>query len=123
GLLVLATLTGEWKNFHPAAISLRSWISVAYLSVLGSIIAFSAYIWLLRTISPARVSTYAYINPIIALLLGWAFGGEPLTLRLAMPAGIILIGVVLIITSKAKSQAPAASIQPAARPLRPVRGT
>jgi drug/metabolite transporter (DMT)-like permease len=104
GLLVLATITGEWKDFHPAAISLRSLTAVAYLSVFGSIIAFSAYVWLLRTISAARVSTYAYINPVIALVVGWAFGGETLTLRILIAAAVIIIGVVLIITSKAKSR-------------------
>jgi drug/metabolite transporter (DMT)-like permease len=102
-LLILATMTGEWKNFHPAAISLRSLTAVAYLCVFGSIIAFSAYVWLLRNISAARVSTYAYINPVIALVVGWALGGETLTPRILIAAAVIIAGVVLIIASASKS--------------------
>ena len=68
---------------------------VLYLIVLGSIVAFSAYIWLLRVSTPARVSTYAYVNPVIAVLLGWALAGEALTTRMIIAATVIVSGVAL----------------------------
>lgn len=120
-LLVVATLAGEWKALHPAAITIRSLVSMAYLSVFGSVIAFTAYIYLLRSVSPARVSTYAYINPMIALLLGWAFAGEQMTPQIFIAAGVIIAAVILIITSKSKSTAVIVTArtaeQPAAIPL------
>jgi drug/metabolite transporter (DMT)-like permease len=67
-----------------------------YLIVFGSIVAFSAYIWLLRVSTPARVSTYAYVNPVVAVLLGWSLAGEELTVRVAVAAAIIVSGVALI---------------------------
>jgi drug/metabolite transporter (DMT)-like permease len=73
--------------------SLAGWI---YLIVFGSIVAFTAYAWLLRVSTPARVSTYAYVNPIVAVLLGWTFAGEPLTARMIVAAAVIVSGVALI---------------------------
>jgi drug/metabolite transporter (DMT)-like permease len=73
--------------------SLAGWL---YLIAFGSIVAFTAYAWLLRVSSPARVSTYAYVNPIVAVLLGWTFAGEPLTVRMMIAAAVIVSGVALI---------------------------
>lgn len=93
----LASLAGgEHRDFDVAAVSLRSLVGLAYLSVFGSVIAYSAYIWLLQVSSPARVGTYAYVNPVIAVLLGWAFANEPITGRTMLAAGVILAAVVLI---------------------------
>lgn len=103
-LVAVGSVMGEWKQFHFASVATRSWLSLAYLSVFGSIIAFTAYIWLLRTISPSRVATYAYVNPIVALMLGSAFAGEKLTPQVFAAAGVILLAVILIVTTKSKSE-------------------
>lgn len=96
-LLVLAgTATGEWSRVDLANISLKSILAVAYLIVFGAIVGYSAYVWLLRASTPARVSTYAYVNPVVAVVLGWALAGEEFTLRMAVAAAIIIAGVALI---------------------------
>jgi drug/metabolite transporter (DMT)-like permease len=96
GLLVVALVSGELGAFNPAAVTLRSALAVLYLIVFGSLIAFSAFVWLLRVSTPARVSTYAYVNPAVAVLLGWALAGEPLSVRTLAAAAVIVAGVVLI---------------------------
>jgi drug/metabolite transporter (DMT)-like permease len=93
---VLSVALGEPWRFDPAALSLRSALGFAYLVVFGSIVAFSAYIWLLRVSTPARVSTYAYVNPVVAVLLGAAFANEALTTRMLVAAAVIVSGVALI---------------------------
>ena len=95
-LLLLSVLLGEPWAFDASAVSLRSVLGLLYLIVFGSIVAFSAYIWLLRVSTPTRVSTYAYVNPVIAVILGWAFAGEDLTPRMAIAAAVIVSGVALI---------------------------
>ena len=91
-----ALVAGEHRGFDVGAVTLRSLMGLAYLSVLGSVVAYSAYIWLLQVASPARVGTYAYVNPLIAVALGWAFLNEPVSVRTAVAAGVILLAVVLI---------------------------
>ena len=95
-LLVLGLLTGEGASFHPASASLSSLLALLYLTLFGSLLAFSAYIWLLRNTTPAVASTYAYVNPVVALLLGWGLAGESLSLRTGLAAFVILSSVVLI---------------------------
>ena len=95
-LLLLSLLLGEPWAFDAGAVSLRSLLGLGYLMLFGSIVAFSAYIWLLRVSTPARVSTYAYVNPVIAVLLGWALAGEALTTRMIIAATVIVSGVALI---------------------------
>jgi drug/metabolite transporter (DMT)-like permease len=95
-LLLLGLLSGEAGRLDLAQVSLKSALAVAYLTVFGSIIGYSAYIWLLRVVSAARVATYAYVNPIVAVLLGWALAGEVLTVRMLVAAAVIVIGVALI---------------------------
>jgi drug/metabolite transporter (DMT)-like permease len=95
-LLIAGTLTGEWSRLDIAAVSTKSLLAVAYLIVFGDIIGYSAYVWLLRVASPARVATYAYVNPVVAVLLGWAIAGEVFTLRMAVAAAVIITGVALI---------------------------
>lgn len=97
-LLWLAGLAGgEGSRLDLSAVSARSLLSLGYLIVFGSLIGFSAYVWLLHATTPARVSTYAYVNPVVALLLGWAFAGEALTLRIALATAGIIAAVALII--------------------------
>ena len=96
-LAALGLLSGELGRFDPAAVSTRSVLAVIYLFVFGSIIGFSAYLWLLRVTSASRVSTYAYVNPIVAVFLGWALAGEVLSPRVFLAAAIIVGAVALII--------------------------
>lgn len=97
-LLWIAGLAfGEAARLDPAAVSLRSALSLGYLIVFGSLIGFSAYIWLLKVATPARVTTYAYVNPVVAVLLGWAAAGEALTLRIGIATAGIVGAVALII--------------------------
>jgi len=99
-LAVMALATGELSTFDPALVSAKSLWSLAYLIVFGAIVGYTAYIWLLGVSTPARVGTYAYVNPIVALLLGWALAGEPLSFRSIAAGSIILVSVV-VITSEA----------------------
>ncbi|MDA8017360.1 MAG: EamA family transporter [Thermoanaerobaculia bacterium] len=94
-LLLMATLFGEWQRFDPAAVSARSLWAVAYLVIAGSIVALSAYVYLLRETAAASVSTYAFVNPVIALFLGWLVG-EPLNVRSFLGAALVISAVILI---------------------------
>jgi drug/metabolite transporter (DMT)-like permease len=97
-LIVIAALVGELRDFHPSAVSSRAWLSLAYLIVPGSIIAFTAYVWLIQHQSPTKVGTYAYVNPLVAVLLGYFLGGEALGLRTVLGTACVLISVVVITT-------------------------
>ncbi len=94
------TAMGEWGRLDLSAISQRSALSLGYLMVFGSLIAFAAYVYLLRHSTPARVGSYAYVNPVVAVLLGWAMAAEPVTARTVIAAATILTGVVLIVTHR-----------------------
>jgi drug/metabolite transporter (DMT)-like permease len=104
-LLLLAAGTGEFGSFAWSEVSMRSWLAVAYLVLFGAIVAYTAYVWLLRVAPTARVATYAYVNPVVAVFLGWAFAGEELTSRTLVAAAVILGAVALVTT--AKNRAPA----------------
>ena len=103
-LLAVSVALGEPAEFTLAAVSLRSLLGFLYLIVFGSILAFSAYIWLLQVSTPARVSTYAYVNPVVAVLLGWAFANEALTPRMLVAAAVIVSGVALITLSPRRAE-------------------
>lgn len=97
-LMLLGLVLGEAKQFHPQNISTLSLGAFAYLVLIGAIVGYTAYSWLLRNCDPAKVATYAYVNPIVAVLLGALFAHETVTLR-TLVAGILIIGsVALIIT-------------------------
>jgi drug/metabolite transporter (DMT)-like permease len=93
---------GEFRNFHPESVSRGVWLALAYLIVAGSIIGFTAYIWLIHHESPTKVGTYAYVNPVVAVLLGYFLGGEALGLRTIAGTLLVLVSVVVITTTKAK---------------------
>jgi drug/metabolite transporter (DMT)-like permease len=95
-LLLAGTVTGEFSSLAIAAVSMRSLLALIYLIVFGAIIGYTAYMWLLRAVSPASVSTYAYVNPVVAVVLGWVLAGEALGLRMAIAALVIIAGVALI---------------------------
>jgi drug/metabolite transporter (DMT)-like permease len=99
-LTVVSLVAGELGELQLQQIPLRAVLSVVYLIVFGSIIAFSAYSWLLRVASPTRISTYAYVNPIVAMLLGWGVAGEQMSVRVLIAAAIVLAGVALITRRK-----------------------
>jgi len=90
---------GEWTGFEIGVVSRNSWFAFAYLLVFGSLIGFTAYSWLLKNARPAIVATYAYVNPVIAVILGWAIAGESFTGRTLLGAGVI-VGSVAMITSQ-----------------------
>lgn len=97
-LFLVGTIFGEWTNFNIAAVSLNSWLGLAYLTVFGSLIAFTAYSWLLKNAEPSIVATYAYVNPVIAVFLGWLIAGETFSAQMLVGAGVI-VGSVVLITS------------------------
>jgi drug/metabolite transporter (DMT)-like permease len=105
-LLICGTLVGEWGRVDLAAVSLTSLLSLVYLVVFGSLIALSAYVWLLQNCAPAKVSTYAFVNPIVAVALGAVFAGEPFSGRQAIAAAAIIGSTVLITLTGKKREAP-----------------
>jgi len=113
-LLIAGLFAGEFRGLHLGAISLRSWLALAYLMVFGSGIGFSAYIYILQKSTAARVATYAFVNPVVALFLGWFFAGETITLRTVIAAAVILTAVILVIT--APHRTPAAVTDPVPAP-------
>ena len=99
-LLAASLLFREPMHFDPANVSARSIAGFVYLTTFGSLVGFTAFIWLLSHQPPARVSTYAYVNPVVAVFLGWAIAGEALSLRTAIAAAIIIAAVVIITTAR-----------------------
>ena len=104
-LLLAGTVTGEWSRLDVTAISLKSWLAFGYLVLFGAVIAFTAYIWLLKNATLARASTYAYVNPMVAVLLGWMLAAEPMNGRVIAAAGVIVAGVVVVVRTHVASVA------------------
>ena len=104
-LMIVSIATGELSTFDISAVSSNSIFGLMYLTVFGSLIGFTAYSWLLKNAKPANVATYAYVNPLIAVLLGWLIGGETLTGQMLVGAGIVVGSVVLITSQKSGRQA------------------
>lgn len=105
-LFVASLVTGEWGRVNPGAVSTTSVLAILYLIFFGSLVAFTAYIWLLRVSTPARVATYAYVNPVVAVFLGWALAGEPVSARTLIAAAVIIAAVALITAGQSGPQAP-----------------
>jgi drug/metabolite transporter (DMT)-like permease len=105
-LVVASVLTGEPSRVVLSAVSLRSLISFVYLIIFGSWVGFTAYIWLLNATTPARAATYAYVNPLIAVLLGWALADEPLSARTLLATAMIVPAVALIISHRTPTAEP-----------------
>lgn len=105
-LFTLGVIAGEPIGFDPAQVSARSLGGFLYLITFGSLIGFTAYIWLLKHAAPARVATYAYVNPVVAVFLGWALAGERLSVRTAIAAAIIIGAVAIITTARSASLPP-----------------
>jgi drug/metabolite transporter (DMT)-like permease len=105
-LMLLGTLTGEFSGFQPQAFTMKSVMAFVYLIVFGSLIGFTAFSWLLKAVGAAKTSTYAFVNPLVAVFLGWSLGGEALTAQTVM-ATVIIVASVVAITIYHKEEAPA----------------
>jgi drug/metabolite transporter (DMT)-like permease len=101
-LMLTAGALGEFRGFHPQAVSRAAWLALAYLVVAGSIIAFTAYVWLIHHESPTKVGTYAYVNPVVAVGLGYFLGGEAIGPRTLLGMLLVLVSVVVITTTPAR---------------------
>jgi drug/metabolite transporter (DMT)-like permease len=120
-LTLIGLGSGEAAAFSWARISARSAVAFVYLTFIGSLVAFTAYSWLLKHSTPARISTYAYVNPVIAVFLGWAVAGERLTTRMGWAAVVIVLGVIIITTRRTPALSPVAKekeVETAAAPGR-----
>jgi drug/metabolite transporter (DMT)-like permease len=104
-LALTAAALGEFRRFHPGAVSRGAWLSLLYLIVAGSIIGYTAYVWLIHHESPTKVGTYAYVNPVVAVLVGYFLGGETLGLRTILGTLFVLISVVVITMTRIKKPA------------------
>jgi len=112
-LALTAAALGEFRNFHPWTVSRAAWLSLLYMIVAGSIIAFTAYVWLLHHESPTKVGTYAYVNPVVAVLVGYFLGGEALGLRTVLGTLFVLISVVVITMTPVKKPEAALPVEAA----------
>ena len=102
-LLALASAAlGEFRKFHPLEVSVGAWLSLIYLIVFGSIIAFTAYVWLIHHESPTKVGTYAYVNPVVAVIVGYFLGGEVLGMRTVLGTACVLTSVIVTVTTQSK---------------------
>ena len=99
-LLLVSLFLGEWRGLDPSTFSDRSLAAMAYLTVFGSIIAFPAYVWLLQNVAASKVATYSYVNPVIAVFLGWLILDELITPTTVVAVVAIVIAVILITTGK-----------------------
>ena len=118
-LTLTAAALGEFRNFHPWSVSRAVWLSLLYLIVAGSIIGFTAYVWLIHHESPTKVGTYAYVNPIVAVLVGYFLGGEALSLRTILGTLFVLVSVVVITMTPAKKPEAALTVENTANAMEP----
>jgi len=100
---VASIVTGELGRLHWQHVSTTSIVALLYLIVFGSLVGFSAYVWLLRSAPLSLVSTYAYVNPVVAVILGGIFLGEAITARLVIAGGIIVLAVALIVIARSRA--------------------
>ena len=110
-LALAAAIFGEFREFQIQAVSRGAWFALAYLIVAGSIVAYTAYVWLIHHESPTKVGTYAYVNPVVAVIVGYFLGGETFGPRTLLGTLLVLVSVVVITTTRAQ--------KPAASPLMP----
>jgi drug/metabolite transporter (DMT)-like permease len=108
-LMLTSALLGEFHGFQPQQVSREAWLALAYLIVAGSIAGFTAYVWLIHHESPTKVGTYAYVNPVVAVLVGYFFGGEALGRRTVIGTLLVLLSVVVITTTRKRQEEPEAA--------------
>jgi len=110
-LVVVSAIFGEFSGFHASSVSWHAWAALLYLIVAGSIVGFTAYVWLLHHESPTKVGTYAYVNPVVAVLLGYFVGGESIGARTIGGTLLILVSVITITTAPKVVAKEAASLE------------
>jgi drug/metabolite transporter (DMT)-like permease len=118
-MVVLGSLGGEWGRLDLGAVAPSSWLAFGYLVLVGSVVAYSAYVWLLANAPLSLVTTYAYVNPAVAVLLGALLLREPLTSSVLVGGGVIIAAVALVITTESRSRRPVAVGEQASSPLEP----
>jgi drug/metabolite transporter (DMT)-like permease len=118
-LMFIALVHGDFARFAPAAVSAHSWLAFGYLIVMGSLVGFSTFVWLMKHSTPTRVSTYAYVNPVVAVFLGWLILGEPVTARTIAAAAVIVVSVAAITTQRSRGAAPKSADPAAPAPGKP----
>ncbi|HJW93601.1 MAG TPA: EamA family transporter [Thermoanaerobaculia bacterium] len=112
-LVIASAAFGELRNFHPSAVSTGTWLALAYLIFFGSILAFTVYIWLIHRESPTKVGTFAYVNPVVAVVLGYFAGGETLDQRTIVGTLFVIASVIIIVTTRgARASLPAVAGRP-----------
>jgi uncharacterized membrane protein len=115
-LAIVGIATGELGDVHLSQISLPSLLGLGYLIVFGSLLAFSAYVWLLRNARLSLVATYPYVNPVVAVFLGWAILSEPVTLTTVLAGGVIVVAVALIVSAQRPAHGPSEELPEEAAP-------
>ena len=120
-MLIIGTLTGEWSGLDIAAISLNSWLGLLYLIFFGAIVGYTAYSWLLKNASPTAVTTYAYVNPVVAVILGWSIAGETMTGQMLIGAAVIVGSVALITLHKKVKHVPEPVLDPTEFPRQNIK--
>jgi drug/metabolite transporter (DMT)-like permease len=105
-LALVALVHGDFAALDVPSITPRGWIAFLYLTSIGSLVGFSTFVWLMKHSTPARVATYAYVNPVVAVFLGWLVLGETITSRTLVASAIIITAVVIITTQKSKPPKP-----------------
>jgi drug/metabolite transporter (DMT)-like permease len=105
-----ALVRGEWMTIDPEAITARSWWAFGYLVLVGSLVGFSTFVWLMKHSTPARVSTYAYVNPVVAVFLGWWILDERVDANIVWPAVLIVLAVMLITFQRSRTPAAAGKV-------------
>lgn len=115
-LTVVSAIAGEWQRIDINAISTVSWVAFAYLIFVGALVAYTAYSWLMQNASPSAVSTYAYVNPVVAVFLGWAIAGETLSAQMLLGAAVIVVSVMLVTANNRKKPQPKLDIHDSLTP-------
>ena len=115
-LTVVSAIAGEWQRLDINAISTVSWVAFAYLIFVGALVAYTAYSWLMQNASPSAVSTYAYVNPVVAVFLGWAIAGETLSAQMLLGAAVIVVSVMLVTANNRKKPQPKLDIHDSLTP-------
>ena len=118
-LLLVGVVRGELSTFEPSAVSNNSLFGLAYLIIFGSLVGFTAYSWLLKNARPSMVATYAYVNPVIAVILGWLIAGESMTGQMLIGAGIVVGSVVLITSQNSEENEVETDVHESIGPNRP----
>ena len=111
-LAIVAAILGEFRGFRVQSVSGSAWFALAYLIVAGSLIGFTAYVWLIHHESPTKVGTYAYVNPVVAVIVGYFLGGETVGPRTLLGTLLVLVSVVVITTTRARKPATPPLAQP-----------